>query len=136
MRLADGPTLFGEVYEDTADINGRRVYRSILTARANKKGCLDVDTVKGCTLGMQKYPDGGCYGECYAYKDATRYGIAFGKSISRMLTSRTKADVFCSVRDHPAGWYWEYTWGNVAAVQTSAGLDSLVQNNKPRNSTR
>jgi hypothetical protein len=48
-------------------------YHPILTATLNRKGVLDVDTVKGCTIGLAKYPKG-CYGECYAYKNARRYG--------------------------------------------------------------
>jgi hypothetical protein len=95
----------GVLFDDFEERDGRRLYRSILTARENGKGCLDVDTVKGCTLGMKAYPRGGCYGECYAYKDSTRYGIAFGVSISRHLTPGTRNDVFCAVRDHGASWY-------------------------------
>ena len=84
---------------------GLRLYRPVLTAHKNGKGCLDVDTVKGCTLGMQAYPMGGCYGECYAYKNSIRYGFDFGVSISRKLRPGSRADVFCTVRDHAAGWY-------------------------------
>ena len=93
------------LFDYAVDKDGRRLYRSILTARENGKGCLDVDTVKGCTLGMKAYPRGGCYGECYAYKDATRYGITFGVAVSRRATPGVRDDVFCAVRDHGASWY-------------------------------
>lgn len=87
------------------DEHGARHYLPILTAVENQKGVLDVDTVKGCTLGMQSTPDGGCYGECYAAKTAARYGIDFTVSVSRKLTSANRVSIFCAVRDHPAHWY-------------------------------
>lgn len=82
-----------------------REYLPILTAVENQKGVLDVDTVKGCTLGMQAQPNGGCYGECYAQKTAARYGIDFSVSVSRKLRRKDRADIFCKVRDHEASWY-------------------------------
>ncbi len=83
----------------------KRQYLPLLTAVENQKGVLDVDTVKGCTLGMAARPDGGCYGECYANKIAERYGIDFTVSVSRKLTPWNRATIFCTVRDHPAYWY-------------------------------
>ena len=59
-----------------------RLYHDSITAVVNAKGCMDVDTVKGCTEGMRSEP-GGCYGECYAAKIAERYGIAFETSVKR-----------------------------------------------------
>lgn len=85
--------------------DGRRTYLPLISAVENAKGVLDVDTVKGCTLGMKVRPRGGCYGECYANKDASRYGIDFTVSVSRKLTSWNWREVFCTVRDHPAKWY-------------------------------
>jgi len=84
---------------------GKRRYLPVLTAVENQKGVLDVDTVKGCTLGMRARPDGGCYGECYANKTAERYGIDFTVSVSRKLTPWNRTTIFCTVRDHPAYWY-------------------------------
>lgn len=84
--------------------NGR-LYRPFLTASENEKGVLDVDTVKGCTIGMRVRPDGGCYGECYAAKTAARYGIDFGTSVSRKLTPFNRVEIFCTVRDYYASWY-------------------------------
>ena len=100
-----------------------RGYLPILTAIENRKGVLDVDTVKGCTLGMQSYPDGGCYGECYALKTARCYGIDFSISITRRLAEATRADVFFTVKSHPSAWYRIGTagdpchdWGNTIDV--------------------
>jgi hypothetical protein len=62
-----------------------KTYAPFLTAIKNGKGALDVDTVKGCTLGMRAYPAGGCYGECYALKTANRFGFDFKTSVSRKL---------------------------------------------------
>jgi hypothetical protein len=68
-------------YAPTPRVRG--VYRPFLSAVENRKGVLDIDTVKGCTLGMRAYPEGGCYGECYAYKNAVTYGWDFRTSVSR-----------------------------------------------------
>lgn len=87
-------------------------YRPFITATENGKGVLDVDTVKGCTLGMQAYPDGGCYGECYAYRTAGRYGINFLQSVSRKLFKSNRADVFIIVKNHGASWYRVGTAGD------------------------
>lgn len=84
---------------------GLRHYQPVLTAVENQKGVLDVDTVKGCTLGMKVRPDGGCYNECYAAKIAARYGIDFGVSVSRKLTAWNRIPVFQAVRDFHASWY-------------------------------
>lgn len=80
-------------------------YRPLLTVVENRKGVLDVDTVKGCAEGMQAYPDGGCYGECYAYKAATRYGIDFSISVSRRLIPSRAASIFYTIKKHPSAWY-------------------------------
>lgn len=99
---------------------GARRYLPLLTATENEKGVLDVDTVKGCTLGMASRPEGGCYGECYAQKTASRYGIDFAVSVNREIPSWNWTNVFCAVRDHYAYWYrigvagdpchdWEHT---------------------------
>jgi hypothetical protein len=77
----------------------------VLTAIENEKGVLDVDTVKGCTLGMRAYPNGGCYGECYAQKTAARYGIDFRVSVSRKLTPWIRTAVFFTIKNHRATWY-------------------------------
>jgi hypothetical protein len=83
-----------------------RKYHDAITATANLKGCMDVDTVKGCTAGMSA-SEGGCYGECYAYKIASRYGIAFGQSIARDFVDRWQhRDILIDqLRKHPLTWY-------------------------------
>jgi hypothetical protein len=63
--------------------SGPRRYQPWLTAEVNRKGVLDIDTVKGCELGMRAYPHGGCYGECYAARTAALYGFDFTVSVSR-----------------------------------------------------
>jgi hypothetical protein len=83
---------------------GRRQYQPVLTVSENQKGVLDVDTVKGCTLGMRAQ-EGGCYGECYANKIAERYGIDFTVSVSRKLTPANKWGVYRAVKEWPAHWY-------------------------------
>lgn len=91
--------------QDSDIIGEKKTYRPILTATKNGKGVLDVDTVKGCKLGMAARPNGGCYGECYAAKDAARYGIDFTVSVSRLPAPWVWPDVYRAVRDHDATWY-------------------------------
>ena len=83
----------------------RHTYKPCLTASENLKGVLDVDTVKGCFYGMNKYPNGGCYGECYANKMATAYGRDFSKSVSRIISNDTFHQTFKAIKNHPLSWY-------------------------------
>lgn len=94
-------SLFG----DAVPVVGKRLYKPVLTASENQKGVLDVDTVKGCTIGMRVRPDGGCYGECYAAKTAHQYGIDFSVSVSRKLMPWDRGGIFRTVRDYYASWY-------------------------------
>ena len=57
-------------------------YSNSITLIKNKRGCYDLDTTKGCAHGVANSP-GGCYGECYAFRSATRYGIDFSKTVLR-----------------------------------------------------
>ena len=83
-----------------------KYYSKVITATVNKKGVIDVDTVKGCTLGMSAYPNGGCYGECYAQKDATRYGIDFTLSVSRKFMWREHLNTVTRfLNTVPISWY-------------------------------
>lgn len=93
-------------------------YLPVLTATANRKGVLDVDTVKGCAHGMARYPNGGCYGQCYACKLSTFYGFDFSCSVSRTEINRTTIEN--AVSKHAASWFrigtmgdpshdWDYT---------------------------
>jgi len=91
---------------------GEKQYKPAITATLNAKGVLDVDTVKGCYFGLNKYPDGGCYGECYAYKIAHRYGIDFKTSVSRLPYKKAFKEVFFKVKEHTRGWYRVGTAGD------------------------
>ncbi len=62
-----------------------RLYQNVLTADVNEKGVLDVDTVKGCTAGMNARPGTGCYGGCYAANIARFRGIDFSRSVVREI---------------------------------------------------
>lgn len=95
------------------DWNGLRRYGSVLTAAVNTKGVMDVDTVKGCTFGMSAYPDGGCYGECYARKIAAYRGFDFARSVVRHFEGREHvATVRNILNAHDATWYRIGTHGD------------------------
>lgn len=85
-------------------MNNLKQYKPYLSASIIRKGVLDIDTVKGCDFGMAKYPDGGCYGLCYAHKTATLYGFDFKKSVSRKLNGN-RAKIEKIVKNHPAPWF-------------------------------
>jgi len=57
-----------------------RQYSNIITLVKNSRGCYDLDTTKSCSNGLQNNPKG-CYGECYAYQIALRYGYDFKTAI-------------------------------------------------------
>lgn len=80
-------------------------YKPYLSAHLNRKGVLDIDTVKGCELGMTAYPDGGCYGVCYACKTARLYGYDFTKSVSRKIGKSEHIHVENIVKKHNAPWF-------------------------------
>ena len=48
-----------------------REYKNIISLSKNGRGIWDLDTTKGC------------YGDCYAFRTANRYGIDFSKTILR-----------------------------------------------------
>jgi hypothetical protein len=117
--------------------NGLRLYQPLLTASENQKGVLDVDTVKGCALGMRAYPGTGCYGECYAQKTAARYGVDFTVSVSRKLTPWNRREVFFAIQSFPASWYrigtagdpchdWENTLEVCEAMQTTGKQPVII----------
>lgn len=90
-----------------------RQYSNVITVSMNRKGVLDVDTVKGCSPGMTAYPDGGCYNECYAYKNARTYGFDFRKSISRQFMGREhKGTLIKLLIRIPVCWYRVGTAGD------------------------
>lgn len=113
-----------------------RLYLPFLSASENEKGVLDVDTVKGCTIGMRSH-EGGCYGECYAAKTASRYGIDFATSVTRRLTPENRGIVFRAVRDHEASWYrigvagdpchdWAYTLEVCEYLETTGKVPVII----------
>ena len=92
---------------------GPRRYQPWLTVSENRKGVLDVDTVKGCTHGMRAYPKGGCYGECYAARTAALYGIDFSTAVSRQFCGREHRDTLVKrMIPFRANWYRVGTAGD------------------------
>jgi len=90
-----------------------KVYGPWLTVDLNRKGVLDIDTVKGCTDGMAAYPDGGCYGECYAARTAKRFGIDFTMSVKRHFhTQWHKSTLTRIMGDSKLSWYRVGTAGD------------------------
>lgn len=78
----------------------KRHYKPELTIEINDKGVIDIDTVKGCTMGIRNNPDG-CWGLCYAKKIADYRGIEFGVSVSRLPTKQSLRDICKTVRNSP-----------------------------------
>ena len=110
--------------------SGPRLYHDALTVSVNRKGVIDVDTVKGCTLGMRARPGTGCYGECYANKIAVRNGIAFDQSVSRKFVDQWQhRDVIIKqLLDQQTSWYrigvmgdpchdWDHTINVIRALR-------------------
>ena len=85
------------------NVKQKRVYLPRLSAVLNRKGVLDVDTVKGCTIGMASYPNGGCYGVCYANRAAISRGFDFNSSVSRQIHDPDIIEN--TVKKHPASWF-------------------------------
>jgi hypothetical protein len=86
--------------------------REDLTASVNIKGVVDVDTVKGCTCGMKAYPDGGCYGLCYAANAWRRRGLDFTKSVCRYPRADGIKEIIKILKQHPAKWFRVGTMGD------------------------
>lgn len=70
-------------YFNGFDVKKLKKYSRNLSINVNRKGVPEIDTVKGCFEGIKRYPDGGCYGLCYAFRSALFYGYDFSESISR-----------------------------------------------------
>jgi hypothetical protein len=87
-------------------------FEPILTANINRKGVMDIDTVKGCSLGMLKHPQHGCYNACYAYKMASLYGYDFAKSINRQITTDAIIPVESAVKKHNSRFFRIGTMGD------------------------
>ena len=80
-------------------------YLPCLSVSVNRKGVLDVDTVKGCALGMAAHPGGGCYGVCYAAKMARARGFDFARSVSRPCCVYDRPGIRRQVARHAASWF-------------------------------
>lgn len=92
---------------------GLRSYGNVLTAEINRKGVLDIDTVKGCTAGMNAYPDTGCYGGCYAVAIARFRGIDFSQSVvRRVVGAANAAHIENAVKSAPQGFFRVGTMGD------------------------
>lgn len=87
-------------------------YAKRLTVEVNGKGVMDIDTVKGCSLGMKARPGVGCYGSCYANKIASLYGYDFPVSVSRKIIPEEKAMIERKVKAHDANWFRIGTMGD------------------------
>lgn len=90
-----------------------RRYGTTMTADVNQKGVLDVDTVKGCTAGMNARPGTGCYGGCYAANIAKFRGIDFAQAVVRKVGSAAEARAIEDVvRAAPEGFFRIGTMGD------------------------
>jgi hypothetical protein len=101
-------------------------YKPKITAFTNKKGVLDIDSVKGCYNGMKKYPNGGCYGLCYAAKISKAHGYDFKNSVSRIISNKYSLqlrlfdefynmgdrNIFKIVENHKLSWFRIGTMGD------------------------
>lgn len=125
------------IFHKSDEVPTAKRYLPFLTVIENRKGVLDVDTVKGCSLGMANYPDGGCYGECYANKTAHQYGIDFSVSVSRKLFRSNFAECFERVNNHPSAWYrigtagdpshdWENTISVCEALRYTSKIPVII----------
>ena len=105
-------SLFGE-HEAIQTSHSLKMYSDRLTADVNQKGVLDVDTVKGCTAGMNAIPGHGCYGSCYAAKIAKFRGIDFTVAVARRVQSVADArQIEEAVRSAPEGFFRVGTMGD------------------------
>jgi len=57
-------------------------FKNKITLSKNGRGCWIIDTVKGCS-GCNKERPRGCYGDCYAWNIAARYGRDFSRIVKR-----------------------------------------------------
>lgn len=89
-----------------------RTFNPRLSVSVNRKGVLDVDSVKGCFHGMNKYPNGGCYGLCYAARMAKARGYDFSKSVSRLIHPDDTYRIAEIVDRHESSWFRVGTMGD------------------------
>lgn len=90
-----------------------RLYSDKLTAEVNSKGVLDIDVVKGCTVGMAASKPNGCYDACYAATIAKFRGLNFAQSITRDIDGRAHAlSIVDAVKRAPLGFFRIGTMGD------------------------
>jgi len=90
-----------------------REYADDLTIDINSKGVLDVDVVKGCTMGIKTHGEKGCYQGCYAAAIAKFRGIDFSKSVTRKVKNRSQAKhIEKRVKASPLGFFRIGTMGD------------------------
>lgn len=65
-----------------------REYSSRITLNKNGRGVWSIDPSIGCKSGMDNN-ERGCYGDCYAFNAANRYGYDFGKTVLRHFDSES-----------------------------------------------
>lgn len=59
-----------------------KTFKDKITLNKNGRGCYVLDTVKGCKVCGTTKPYG-CYGNCYAFRIASRYKLEFTKTVDR-----------------------------------------------------
>jgi hypothetical protein len=59
-----------------------KTYKTTISLVTNGRGVLCLDPIMGCHSGMAA-SDGGCYGDCYAARNAKRRGYDFSKVVLR-----------------------------------------------------
>lgn len=83
-----------------------RIFSDELSATINDKGMLDVDVVKGCTIGMRTRPGTGCYGTCYAAALYKFRGFDFATSVVRTArTPESRRAIEDAVAQAPRGFF-------------------------------
>lgn len=70
-----------------------KVFKDKITISKNSRGCWIIDPVKGCS-GCSKDRPMGCYGDCYAKRIASRYGIDFDHPIARNFENDNQYTLF------------------------------------------
>jgi hypothetical protein len=87
-------------------------YKQQLSYNINNKGVFDVDTIKGCFMGMSEYPKNGCYDSCYACSIAKRYGYDFSKSVNRNFNKKIIKSIRTKLKKHFLNWFRIGTMGD------------------------
>jgi len=76
-----------------------KTFGNRITLIHNGRGCDILDTVKGCSVCGTTKPNG-CYGDCYAMRIASRYGIDFSNPVSRCFDNDSRQLSFWGFADN------------------------------------